>query len=300
MPTKTNSRYVVAVSGGVDSVVLLDALANQREIGGRDPWAEKLHGEVIVAHFDHGIREDSADDERFVRALAGQYTLPYYSAREELGKNASEETARNRRYAFLKRICDAQHATLVTAHHANDVAETVAINLTRGTGWRGLAVMDTARIWRPLLNVTKSEIHDYAKEHRITWREDSTNASDAYLRNRLRARFDDQDIVWQTLALRARQVELKHQIDTEANKLTGSAPYSRYFFTHCGDAVALELLRHIFIKETESSPPPPIRRRALHAIKVARAGATAHVSSGVSLSFTRTGFIVYTGDKVIS
>lgn len=81
-------RYVLAVSGGVDSVVLLHQALN---------WPDT---ELIVAHFDHGIRKESARDALFVRTLAGKYKLPFVSERQELGKGASEELARRARYGF--------------------------------------------------------------------------------------------------------------------------------------------------------------------------------------------------------
>jgi tRNA(Ile)-lysidine synthase len=81
-------KYLVAVSGGIDSVVLLHKLVAAGE------------HELVVAHFDHGIREDSAEDARFVKGLAEHYGLPFVMKREELGKTAGEEQARTRRYAF--------------------------------------------------------------------------------------------------------------------------------------------------------------------------------------------------------
>ena len=289
----------MAVSGGVDSVVLLDALMNRRRVAGVDPWGG-ANGQVIVAHFDHGIRPDSAEDEQFVRQRAKTYGCEYRSTREELGAYASEELARTRRYQFLRAVCHEFGGTLVTAHHVGDIAETIAINVTRGTGWRGLAVMDNHQIMRPLLSVTKQEITGYANEHGLTWREDSTNASDKYLRNRIRQRINDEDIIWQLAALRARQVELKQYIDTAAQSLISQSPYSRYFFTHCGDKVAIELLRTVFIRETGSSPTPVVRRRVLHEIKVARPGATVPAAEGVHLRFTKTDFIVDASSKVLS
>ena len=134
-------RYVVAVSGGVDSVVLLHQMVQD---GG---------SELVVAHFDHGIREDSDLDAQFVRELAQSYRLPCEVRREELGSGASEELARNRRYAFLREVAKKHRATIVTAHHMNDIPETIAINLTRGTGWRGLAVLGSD-VHRPLLHMS--------------------------------------------------------------------------------------------------------------------------------------------------
>lgn len=299
MPNATK-KYVVAVSGGVDSVVLLDALCRRQQIGDIDPWHGREAGEVIVAHFDHGIRSDSTEDETFVGELARQYGCKFVSERQELGADASEEKARLHRYAFLRRVCAEYDATLVTAHHAGDVAETIAINIERGTGWRGVSVMDNQYIWRPLLGVVKREIREYATTYKIMWREDSTNASDRYLRNRIRKRLTDEDMIMQLLALRARQVELKHDISTELTGLVAMPPYSRYFLTHCGDKVAIELLREIFVREIGQSPARDVRKRVLHEIKVARSGVTAQVSGGVELKFTRTHFIVESSHKMLS
>jgi tRNA(Ile)-lysidine synthase len=295
-------KYLVAVSGGVDSVVLLDALSRHLSVAGYPVWGGREVGEIIVAHFDHGIRDDSAEDAEFVAELAKSYGHAFRMRREDLGTGASEETARHRRYAFLKEVCNEEKALLVTAHHGDDAVETVAINMTRGTGWRGLAVLDTRTIWRPLLAVTKQEIREYANLHKLTWREDSTNSSDLYLRNRLRRRLSgvDVDTRQQILALRARQTELKRDIDDETRRLIGQAPYSRYFFTHINDMVAVELLRALFVRETSASPTIPARKRALHAIKVAKQGATIDVADGVRLYFTRSDFVVQNTEKVIS
>lgn len=254
-------KYLVAVSGGIDSVVLLDMLVKAGE------------HELIVAHFDHGIREDSSRDAQFVGGLAKKHGLVYETRREELGESASEEQAREQRYGFLRAVAQKHQATIVTAHHMNDIAETIAINLVRGTGWRGVAVLDSD-VHRPLLGVTKQEIVAYAKANQIKWREDSTNASDAYLRNRLRRRLVDEDVVLQLASLRARQVELKVEVDHGvAAQLAGmDGQYSRYFFTHIDPLVAVELLRALAVKITGHSLPRPQLERALHAIKTARHG----------------------------
>ena len=284
--------YVVAVSGGVDSVVLLDALARRQTIAGVDPWRGTAPGELVVAHFDHGIRDDSAEDAVFVRELAQQYGLVYESVREELGADASEELARTRRYVFLADVCRRHHGRVVTAHHANDVAESIAINITRGTGWLGLAVMNTALIVRPLLGVSKREILAYAHENGLKWREDSTNASDAYLRNRIRKKGIDDDVVWQLAALRARQCRLQAEISMEIDRLETVPPYSRYFLSHCGDVAADEVLKHILLYETGNGQTGPTRARLLHAIKTARHGTHTPISGGAKMVFTARDFIV--------
>lgn len=275
--------YVVAVSGGVDSVVLLDMLVRQKGL------------QLIVAHFDHGVREDSASDAEFVRGLARGYKLPYVAKREELGRGVSEERARTRRYAFLREVAAKHQARIVTAHHADDVVETIAINLRRGTGWRGLAVLDSPDIARPLLAYRKREILAFAKEHSLEWREDSTNQEQVYLRNQLRLRITemlDDDSILQILALHSAQRELKREIDQETEMLLGSPPYSRYFFGALTDRTAVELLRALCLRATGSAPTLPQRQRALMAIKVAQPGSLCDVSAHIKLLFTKRDFTV--------
>lgn len=168
--------YVVAVSGGVDSVVLLHLL-------------QQLPGlKLAVAHFDHGIREESGDDRLFVQTLAAQYRLPFVYKEGNLGPSVSEATAREARYDFLRKVMKAADATaIITAHHEDDLLETAILNILRGTGRKGLSSLkSTNDIIRPLLSVPKQDLIAYAKDQGLTWHEDSTNASTVYLRNYIR------------------------------------------------------------------------------------------------------------------
>lgn len=169
-------KYVLAVSGGVDSVVLLDILSQQPDL------------ELVVAHFDHGIRSDSAQDVEFVKSLAQNYQVPFELGEGKLGAEASEAQARKARYDFLRQVQkDHQAQAIITAHHQDDVIETAILNVLRGTYRKGLSSLkSTAEIIRPLLQTSKSEILEYAKEHNLSWREDSTNTDYRYLRNYVR------------------------------------------------------------------------------------------------------------------
>ena len=169
-------KYVLAVSGGVDSVVLLDLLAHKPGI------------ELIVAHLDHGIRPDSAEDAKFVAELAARYGLPYETSAVQLGADASEAEAREVRYEFLSRIMQDNTAqAIITAHHQDDLLETAIMNLLRGSGRLGLTSLASRDgLIRPLLGVPKRQLLDYAKQHDLKWREDSTNSDTKYLRNRVR------------------------------------------------------------------------------------------------------------------
>lgn len=265
-------KYIVAVSGGVDSVVLLDMMSRVGE------------HELIVAHFDHGIREDSADDAQFVGELAQKYGHRYFSKRESLGASASEDLARTRRYEYLHSLAAAHEAKIVTAHHLDDLVETVAINMTRGTGWRGLAVFES-EIVRPLVDIPKEELINYANSNGLVWREDSTNRSDTYLRNRLRHHTQNisLDKKRQLRALHATQKALRMEIRKEIAQLVGEGPnYSRYQFTHISSKAAVECLRLI----TDRRLTRPQLERLLHAIKTAKAGSRFEAGVGITAQFS--------------
>lgn len=168
--------YVVAVSGGVDSVVLLDLLSQEPDM------------KLTVAHFDHGIRDDSAEDRRFVQDLTQRYGLPFVYDEGHLGPDASEARAREARYKFLRQVRQASSArALVTAHHQDDLVETAILNMLRGTGRRGLTSLQSrGDILRPLLNVPKSDIRAYAQANGLKWREDPSNQDTKYQRNYVR------------------------------------------------------------------------------------------------------------------
>lgn len=269
-------KYIVAVSGGVDSMVLLDMMVRSAE------------HELIVAHFDHGIRADSHLDAQLVKEVAKKHGLIFETKREELGSMASEAFAREHRYTFLKSLADKHKASIVTAHHLDDVVETIAINITRGTGWRGLAVLDSG-VSRPLLDIDKASLIDYARRNNIVWREDVTNTSPAYLRNRIRPHVHllAEGAKRELRALHAQQRLLKQEIHAEVQRLIGEGPwYSRYFFTHLPTAAAYECLREI----TQGKLTRPQLARLLHAIKVARPHSTLEAGNGIRIYFSTRQF----------
>lgn len=174
--------FIVAVSGGVDSVVLLDKLVNNSEIlGSKKPI-------LIVAHFDHGIRSDSHLDLELVRKIAKKYDLKFEFSRANLGRNASEDKARFARYQFLLKLKDKYNASMIVlGHHRDDQIETAIFNITRGSGFRGLgSLRERQGIARPLLNMSKQQIYQYAQSKGLKWREDSTNKDLRYSRNFIR------------------------------------------------------------------------------------------------------------------
>ncbi len=168
--------YVLAVSGGVDSMVLLDLLRQRPGI------------KLIVAHYDHGIRADSAADRKLVQEVAKKHGLAFVHKAGKLGHQTSEAKARTARYKFLESVKRASGAkAIITAHHQDDVLETAIINMLRGSGRRGLTSLKSVDgLLRPLAGHTKDQILDYAEEHALLWREDKTNADTKYLRNYIR------------------------------------------------------------------------------------------------------------------
>ncbi|MDG1823657.1 MAG: tRNA lysidine(34) synthetase TilS [Flavobacteriaceae bacterium] len=178
-PALSSQRILVAVSGGVDSMVLLDLL-------------REFLDEVAVAHCNFQLRgQDSAQDEQLVESYCKRHQLTCHikSFDTKLSKQSTQMAARTLRYNWFEELCLSNNYDVVfTAHHANDNIETLLINITRGTGIDGLTGIpeQNGRILRPLLPFYKSEIIAYAKAHQIPWREDHSNQSDDYQRNAMR------------------------------------------------------------------------------------------------------------------
>ena len=250
-------QKLLAISGGVDSVCLLHFYCD-------DP-------EVIVAHFNHGTRPSSIDDENFVRNLAQKYHKKFIVGRAELGANVSEEKARTARYDFLRTAAKENDAEIYTAHHLDDLVESVAINLLRGTGWRGLVPLDADDIERPLIekNYDKKSLLKYAAEHNLVFREDPTNHEDNYLRNRVREKLCEF-----SSAEKSRLIELSRaqkNLKTEINQILNSTvknekTYQRAWFKNLDEETALELLKFI-TKENQISLTRPELKNFLDAIK---------------------------------
>jgi tRNA(Ile)-lysidine synthase len=182
-------KIIAAVSGGADSVVMLDLLA--REAGA-------LGMTIIVAHFNHQLRgEESESDEAHVGQLARHYGFEFYVERAATAdiakhnKQGIQEAARNLRYAFFNGLLlSSGFDRVATAHNADDNAETVLMNLFRGAGVQGLSGIPVYRedrkIIRPLLFATRFEIEQYALHEGLEFRKDSSNEKDVYSRNYVR------------------------------------------------------------------------------------------------------------------
>ena len=177
-------KVLLAVSGGIDSMYMAEKAPELF------PGAS-----FAIAHCNFGLRGDESDgDEAFVREYAAGKDLPCFVKRFETAAFAAEGglsiemAARELRYAWFSELCSGEGFDAVAvAHNADDNAETFLLNLVRGTGTRGLRGMgDRGIIVRPLLGVSRAEIREWMLSKGLGWREDSSNASSAYKRNRLR------------------------------------------------------------------------------------------------------------------
>jgi len=184
---------LAAVSGGLDSTVLADALAQATRRGGY---------RLALAHVHHGLRGADADaDQAWAAELAARLRVPFRAVRVDpaacraagtgRARPTLQEAARSLRYEALAEMAAALGAgRIATAHHADDQAETVLLRLLRGTGPDGLGGIPErspdGRIVRPLLRLARADLEAYARARGLAWRDDASNASPRYTRNRLR------------------------------------------------------------------------------------------------------------------
>ncbi len=202
--TDRGDSVLAAVSGGADSVCLLLLL---REM------AAELGIKVFAFHMNHGIRGAEADrDERFVMELCERLNIPLTVAHEKVEEYAAErglsgeEAGRILRYHHLGETAEKyQCAKIAVAHHEDDDAETVLLNLFRGSGLAGLSGIRPVRenIIRPLLCVSRKEIEGYLNEQELSWCEDSTNKENDYTRNKIR----NELLPWVTENINSRAAE---------------------------------------------------------------------------------------------
>ena len=169
---------ICAVSGGADSMALLWSMYLLRD---------KLGITLAAAHYNHGLRGLESDaDAEFVKNFCHDYGIPLYMEKGSVqpGKKGLEAAARDARYAFFRTL----PGKIATAHTADDNAETVLMHMVRGTGLKGLGGIAPVRdgLFRPMLTVTRQQVLDFLAEYSIPYVNDSTNATDAFLRNRLR------------------------------------------------------------------------------------------------------------------
>jgi tRNA(Ile)-lysidine synthase len=182
-PFLAQAKLLVACSGGLDSVVLLQL-------------CKSSHLDLAVAHCNFQLRGlESIQDQQFVQDLCLDLQLPFHTthfdtkAYAQDAKCSTQMAARDLRYHWFAELAQEFHYDyILTAHHANDALETFLINLSRGTGLDGLVGIPSVNenIVRPLLVFSREQLHAFALQQGYTWREDSSNASDHYLRNAIR------------------------------------------------------------------------------------------------------------------
>ncbi|MDB4205082.1 tRNA lysidine(34) synthetase TilS [Polaribacter sp.] len=182
-PFLKDKKLLIAISGGIDSVVLTHLLS-------------VLNFNISLAHCNFNLRNTASDlDTVFVKELAEKLQIKCFTTSFQTAKIAKENkkstqiTARNLRYTWFQETLQAHHFDFVlTAHHADDNLETFLINLTRGSGLDGFTGIPevNGNIIRPLLKFSRNEIESFAKENGILWREDQSNASTKYVRNKIR------------------------------------------------------------------------------------------------------------------
>lgn len=175
-----DAAAVLAVSGGLDSMVLLDLVASMHAAGGA--WT----GDVVVATFDHASGPHSRNAVAFVVGRALDYGLPVVTACAARGPG-TEAAWRDARWRFLRSVAAEVKGVVLTGHTRDDQLETVLMRALRGAGARGLAgLYADADVRRPFVDVTRGELHAYASARQLAWVEDPTNASRRFLRNRVR------------------------------------------------------------------------------------------------------------------
>ena len=248
-------KILVAVSGGVDSIVLVDFLIDFFKQKNGLKWVED---NLIIAHFEHGIRgKESMRDLEFVRKFAYKNNLRFEFERGFLGENASEEKARKARYDFLRALAERENAEIFTAHH--------------------------------------KEILNKAQEKGLKWCEDSTNLSEKYARNRIRKKinFSEENLnkifdIWQ------KQIKIKREIEEITNdilsKIGDGRKFERNFFRNNSDEVCMEILREIM--RIQSGKIPLLKQIAnfLQAIRTFKNGSKTQILSGREVKFYRDEF----------
>lgn len=225
---KSGKLIAVALSGGLDSVVLLDTVCKAQA-------KCKVQYQIYAFHIHHGLQKPTDDWLIFCEQLAKKYKIHFdfrlLHLGEEETKGNIEARARAGRYEALADLCDEYGIEdLLLAHHQNDQVETVLLQLLRGAGVAGLSGMPVSReavnkpsitLWRPLLNQSRRELESYAKEHKLKWIEDPSNQDTKYRRNALRKNIIPtlEKIQPEALANMARSAELLSEAQVLLNRL---------------------------------------------------------------------------------
>lgn len=181
-----NDKIILGVSGGPDSLFMLNILNNLKE---------KLNIELVVVHINHMIREEADSEEEFVKEFCQKLNIPFYSKRIEVEKYANnnkiglEEAGRKIRYEFFEEICSQVGANkIAVAHNKNDKVETMIMHMLRGSGISGLQGIQpkTNRIIRPIIEIERKDIEKYCEDQNLNPKIDKSNFDNTYTRNKIR------------------------------------------------------------------------------------------------------------------
>ena len=184
---KDGDKVVIGVSGGPDSITLLNILNNLKE---------KLNIKIYVAHINHMIREEANEETEYVREFCNKLGIDFFIKKIKVEEEAkklkigTEEAGRNIRYAFFEEVANMVGANkIATAHNSNDNAETVLMNIIRGTsvsGLKGIEKVRDGKFIRPIIECNRNEIEEYCKEQNLDPRYDKSNKENIYTRNKIR------------------------------------------------------------------------------------------------------------------
>ena len=182
---KYGDSIVVGVSGGRDSLAVLHLMSSIKKV---------IDIEVVCAHVNHNVRKESSSEKVFVEKFCLNHGIVFESMKiEDYGDDNFHNEARSKRYNYFGNIVKKYGAKyLLTAHHGDDLIETILMRIVRGSTLRGysgfskIVKFDDYTILRPLINVTKDEIFEYNKNNNIAFEQDASNQKDVYTRNRFR------------------------------------------------------------------------------------------------------------------
>jgi len=263
-------KKILSVSGGVDSMVLFELFKDDN---------------IVVAHFNHKLRPSADEDEKFVRDICKKNNIRFEVGylKVKPGEKVSEDRARIKRYAFLKNLQkqleleNPEPVKIYTAHHLDDLTETVAINLLRGTSWRGLAPF-SSNIYRPFIQdedilkpESKADILIFASRNNIHFREDPTNFEPDFLRNRIREKLSTlepekkYELNQKIKALWKVQTKLRKEIEIALSELVDEEEFKeqgiikREWFYDLDEKVALEFLKHLLSLKNISLTGPKLK-----------------------------------------
>lgn len=181
-----NDKVVIGVSGGPDSITLFHIL---------NKISKNLNFEIVVAHINHGIREEATEDEQYVENWCKKFDVPFFALHVNVEKMAmeqkigTEEMGRKVRYEFFEKIAQETNSNKIAiAHNKNDNCETIIMNIMRGSGSKGLCGINSkqGKYIRPLIEISREEIEEYCENENLEPRIDKTNFENIYTRNKIR------------------------------------------------------------------------------------------------------------------